>query len=131
MTRLPAAVLLHTTACGAHYDLLLADPTDAGGRLWAARVMQPPDRWARLGGLTLTPLPPHRPRYLAYTGPLTGGRGHIRRVDAGRHTPRRWARGLILTTLRLRNVRRELDLRLDRLGPACWRAVVLADRAVR
>ncbi len=43
----------------------------------------------------VTPLPDHRREYLDYEGPVSGDRGHVRRVAAGsfellRDTPTEW-----------------------------------------
>ncbi len=100
-TRLPLVVLHHVLPRGSHYDLLLANPLDPKGLLWAGRISRPPARWATMRRFILTPLPPHRRRYLRFegplapkTGPLQGpfrgpfrgrgqSRGRVKRVDRG------------------------------------------------
>lgn len=89
------AILEHTTDQGVHHDLLIEDldavtdhgqATDPGDAptLWAARIAPPPGAWLAAGQLELTPLPHHRARYLAYEGPLSAGRGRVRRLADGR-----------------------------------------------
>lgn len=93
MLAVPTALLLHTTAAGDHHDWLLGDPArwpTAGARLWTARVQPGSWAWAAVGRFELTPLPPHRPRYLWYEGPISGDRGQVRRVDAGYALVLRW-----------------------------------------
>jgi len=87
------AILEHTTPDGgAHHDLLidrpdLPDPLPAADEdaktLWAVRIGPPPGDWLELGRLVLTPLPPHRRRYLTYEGPISRGRGDVRRLAGG------------------------------------------------
>ncbi|XAL98896.1 hypothetical protein OT109_15075 [Phycisphaeraceae bacterium D3-23] len=89
MTTKRFAILEHTTDPGVHHDLLIEDPAqpdathDDDPALWTCRIDPPPNQWAALGTLTLTPLPPHRRRYLTYQGPVAGGRGSVRRVADG------------------------------------------------
>jgi len=77
----PTVLLEHAQADGTHYDWLIARPGEE--RLWTARVASPGSQWAALGRFTLDVLPPHRRDYLTYEGPVSGGRGTVRRVDAG------------------------------------------------
>jgi hypothetical protein len=116
-------LLLHTTAEGAHHDWLIEDPSLAGDAergLWAARVAHPSRAWASLGRFDLIPLPPHRRRYLDYEGPLTDGRGHVRRVDHGTILPLLWAQGRLILDVRLQHFCGRLELRAA--GPDLWRA---------
>jgi hypothetical protein len=73
-------VLLHETPAGyprgTHFDLMLED----GGRLrtWAV------ERLPTVGHpVAAEQLADHRLEYLAFAGELTGGRGSVRRVEAG------------------------------------------------
>ncbi len=88
------AILEHTTDAGVHHDLLIEDPAlaaeaepadDPGDALtlWAVRIDPPPGAWLARQPLLLTPLPPHRARYLTYEGPLTAGRGSVRHLADG------------------------------------------------
>lgn len=97
MLSVPTALLFHTSPAGDHHDWLLGEPArgpaqagSAPARLWAARVAPSSREWAALRCFELTPLPPHRPRYLRYEGELTGGRGRVRRMDAGYAVVMRW-----------------------------------------
>jgi hypothetical protein len=132
MMVLPTVLLRHqahglspAVPAGTHYDWLMGDPADPGGRLWAARTEAPSDAWERLRQWDLHELPPHRRIYLDFEGPLSGGRGIVARVDQGTATPVLWS-----------GSRRVLDLRLDRcrgrvvlvrLGPDLWRAQLGAE----
>lgn len=62
---------------GSHFDLMF----EVGGQLltWAV------DELPTLGGpaVPATPLPPHRIAYLDYEGPLSNGRGTVRRIVRG------------------------------------------------
>lgn len=95
------AILEHTTDQGVHHDLLIEDPDaawqaddavdpDDARTLWAARIDPPPGAWLAARQLKLTPLPHHRARYLAYEGPLSAGRGRVRRLAAGRAGVLNW-----------------------------------------
>lgn len=94
MLRLQLVVLEHVRRGDRHFDLLIEPPTPGRERLWAARWHGP---WPPVRGVAaaLTPLPPHRRRYLRFQGDLGGGRGVVRRIDAGEATAALWARGRI------------------------------------
>jgi len=89
-----------------HYDWLLEDPDRAGElhSLWAARVSEPPDQWARLARWKLTPLQPHRGIYLNYEGPISGDRGSVQRVDEGTFEPVEWNSGELVIDLSLNSL---------------------------
>lgn len=104
---LPFVLLWHEVPPGggsaSHFDLLITPPTpfsgaDAG-RLWAARVPAGPEEWRRGADLPLEVLPPHRAEYLAYEGELSGGRGRVRRVLAGRAFALQWGAERMQLTL--------------------------------
>lgn len=86
-----ATVVLHH-ACGAasHYDWMIEDPDQPAGKglLCTWRIDAPPRDWPRSGEdggrVMLTRLGDHRRAYLTYEGDIGGGRGEVRRVDAGR-----------------------------------------------
>jgi hypothetical protein len=72
----PRFVLLEHTCETPHFDFML----EAGGRLMTWRLAHPPvpgqeQEAERIGN--------HRLLYLDYEGPLSGGRGHVRRWDHG------------------------------------------------
>lgn len=122
MHRLPTALLLHRTAAGSHYDWLIADPCEPGGRLWTARVGLPSRGWLAAGAFELVSIAAHRRAYLCYEGPVPGGRGTVRRVDEGFVLPRLWRAGRIVLELEMRRVRGRAELRA--IGPGRWRGHV-------
>jgi hypothetical protein len=123
MIRLPTVVLEHRLPENRHFDWLLGDPTDPGGALWTARVDRPPGQWLAAGSLLLDPLPPHRRAYLVYQGPVSRGRGVVRRVASGQHLPRLWTASRIVTSVRWPEI--ALDLTLTRLPEGRrWQASV-------
>lgn len=61
-----------------HWDLMIETAADQPLRTW--RLLRDP----RGGGETpAEALGPHRRAYLTYEGEISGGRGRVRRVDAG------------------------------------------------
>lgn len=70
-------ILTHHAPSGLHWDLML----EWGPTLKTWSLSRQPDQY----GPTLegTPLPDHRTMYLDYEGPISGGRGEVRRWDAG------------------------------------------------
>lgn len=148
MLALPTAILRHQTTTGSHHDWLLADPALAwhsGGAgayvtqavgptgvagavvegeadLWAARCDPPPSAWRAVGSWLLTPLPPHRRRYLWYQGPLTAGRGAVTRVDRGHALPLQWSASRALLRVNLTGFTGTIEL--TRLSPTRWHAAV-------
>lgn len=73
-------VLEHTTETGVHWDLMLELPAKEGLATWRllSDPLEAPGRPVaaeRIGD--------HRRSYLTYEGPISGGRGQVRRVDAG------------------------------------------------
>lgn len=102
MLSLRIVILHHTTRQGSHYDWLMEDPhalvqatDDAQASLWAARVEQPPWLWRGDRRQLLTPLVPHRRHYLQYQGPISAGRGSVKRVACGVFHPICWTPGLL------------------------------------
>ena len=69
-------VLRHVGHDRPHFDLMLERD---GGSLRTFRV----EKWPVTGRQELTPLADHRRVYLGYEGPVSGGRGSVRRVEAG------------------------------------------------
>ncbi|QOJ01392.1 MAG: hypothetical protein HRU70_13205 [Phycisphaeraceae bacterium] len=64
-----------------HFDWMIEPGGDAEG-LVTFRVMERIDT-ATGGRFPATRLPPHREAYLDYQGPVSGGRGQVRRVARG------------------------------------------------
>ncbi len=76
------AVLRHEGHGEGHFDLLFE--TSPGSALAAWRSSD----WPMGGGSIVEALPAHRAEYLGYEGPISGGRGWVRRIDEGRHRVR-------------------------------------------
>ncbi len=77
-------LLRHELPDGAsHFDWMFAADEPASARLATWRCAIRPDLAAVGEIIPLEPLGPHRAEYLAYEGPLTGGRGIVERVAAG------------------------------------------------
>lgn len=72
------AVLVHSDRKGRHYDLLI----EAGEVLATWKSDKPPEE-ANDAGLPCRRIADHRPIYLEYEGPISRGRGHVERRDAG------------------------------------------------
>jgi hypothetical protein len=71
-------VVLHHTGHGApHFDLMLELARGAMLTTWRSPV------WPLANQTPLTPLSDHRRDYLSYEGPVSGGRGQVKRVAEG------------------------------------------------
>ena len=114
----PTVLLHHVTAAGSHYDWLIGDPREPEGRLWTARTMHDSRAWARRWSWAVQPIGAHRRHYLTWQGPIAGGRGAVRRVDAGRARPRLWSADRIVVDLRMRRCAGRVELR--RMSDAVW-----------
>ncbi|MFN3167284.1 MAG: hypothetical protein ACE37H_09505 [Phycisphaeraceae bacterium] len=127
MYALRTVILEHTDVNGVHFDWLIEDPTLADpqspeARLWAARVPAPPAHWPALGRFDARVIAPHRRRYLGYQGPISDGRGRVRRVAAGTCVALLWTRSRILLNAQLAGVHRSIALR--HVGGSGWVCVV-------
>ena len=69
-------VLRHEGVAEPHYDLMWE--SQPGSQLATVRCTE----WLARGSTTFEPLPDHRSLYLDYEGPVSGGRGYVRRVAA-------------------------------------------------
>jgi hypothetical protein len=125
MHALRTVILEHTTGDGVHHDWLiedprLPDPKAPDARLWAARVSPSPAYWQVLGRFDAEAIAPHRRRYLAYQGPISAGRGRVRRVAQGRCVARLWTRSRIVlsTDFVHRGADNHIELRL--CGGSRW-----------
>jgi hypothetical protein len=76
---MPRFVVLEHDHPELHWDLML----EAGDVLRTWRLHAPPAPGA---AVRATASLDHRPAYLDYEGPVSGGRGHVRRWDAGTFT---------------------------------------------
>jgi hypothetical protein len=73
------ALLEHTTAKGVHWDLLVERPDR--DRLATWRLLENP---LENDEVPAEPIGDHRRIYLEYEGPISRGRGWVRRADRGR-----------------------------------------------
>lgn len=130
---MPRFVLLaHQTPPGyprpSHYDLML----EMGEALWTWAVAE----WPPPEGRSAVRLPDHRTHYLDYEGPLSEGRGWVRRIDRGtysvlKHQGNQWV-------VRLHGDRFQGLLSLEELSPEesfsagdlrSWRLVWVAEHS--
>lgn len=72
-------LLEHDSPAGLHWDFMLA--VDATGPLKTWRLAANP--LETRGSIDATPIGDHRREYLAYEGPVSGGRGSVARRDEG------------------------------------------------
>lgn len=96
MQKLHTVILHHVTRQGSHYDWLMETPSqipDTGTQLWTARIELPPESWQTDRKLMLTPIAPHRRHYLTYQGPISNGRGSVRRIAQGWFVADAWTAG--------------------------------------
>lgn len=78
------ALLEHTTGpavTDVHWDFLIELAGQERLRTW--RLADSPLQAAPGQRIPATRLPDHRPVYLTYEGPISGDRGHVRRLDHG------------------------------------------------
>lgn len=73
---MPRYVLLEHDHPFPHFDLMLEDGPAL--RTWRLHTWPSAER-----AIVAEALPPHRPSYLDYEGPISGGRGVVSRRDAG------------------------------------------------
>lgn len=108
-------VLHHTGLAQPHFDLLLEAAPDQ--LLLAFRLMQWPAVAERVERLA-----DHRRIYLDYEGPISGGRGSVRRVCTGQCVIREKTERAIVVDLDDEKKGMTLELRL--LGGAVWEMVL-------
>ena len=77
----PFVVLHHTGVIPEHWDLMIAIP--GKDRLATWRIDKPPGIWDTSSDLRPERIDDHRMAYLTYEGPVSGGRGEVRRVAKG------------------------------------------------
>jgi len=98
----PTTLLAHHAPEGFHYDWLIDPPSEADSDLpglWTARVGLPWENWPEAGVVTAHALPPHRRRYLNWSGELSNGRGRVVVAAQGQVDIARWADTRIDATL--------------------------------
>lgn len=77
VTALRYVVLRHDALPDAHFDLMFETMPGSALATWRATD------WPIHHGSVLTRIADHRCAYLEYEGPVSGGRGSVRRVTAG------------------------------------------------
>jgi len=83
---LPTVQLRHTLPDGtSHVDWFLARDDDPDSRLQSIRLTSPLHEIPPGGVVDGTITDDHRRAYLAFEGPVSGGRGHVERLAAGVH----------------------------------------------
>ena len=123
--RLPTVLLRHETPCGTHHDWMLAEPNtwhQQDARLWTGRVQTDSRDWASTGAWTVDEIEPHRRHYLTYEGPISGGRGHVARVDCGWFVPVLWTADRIVIALTMQHCQGRAEM--CRVTQGHWRAVL-------
>ncbi|QDV33318.1 DNA polymerase ligase N-terminal domain-containing protein [Tautonia plasticadhaerens] len=96
-------VLLEHRWDGIHWDLMLE--AGASLRTWALGSF--PGAGVDIDARAL---PDHRPLYLEYEGPISGGRGVVRRVDSGTYERVAWEPDRVVVRLRGAQVIGEVEL---------------------
>lgn len=108
---MPRFVILEHRWRGVHYDLMLEDPEGGDLRTWAVDepIAAGREQVAR-------PLPAHRRAYLDYEGPVSGGRGEVRRIDRGVYESRTWSADRVEVVLAGERLQGTLVLRSRETG---------------
>jgi hypothetical protein len=75
-------ILRHEGIADPHFDIMLEE--EIGGTLITFQSR----RWPITGPTSLVKLDNHRHEYLTYEGPVSGNRGHVRRVESGTYRSR-------------------------------------------
>lgn len=101
-------LLEHRRGHEVHWDLMLEQP-NGELRTWALPARPPWSGWR-----TAEELPPHRSLYLTYEGPISGNRGHVKRIDRGVH--RTFASGETEVRAALRGLKMPVMVELQRLN---------------
>jgi hypothetical protein len=117
-------VLRHEGILEPHFDLMIEPNSQA--QLWTWRCAA----WPLTVGAVLERLPDHRREFLDYEGPLSGGRGTVRRVEAGTQAAVLWTShppSLRIEFRGARNQRVELENEwVDQRDTGRWRVINLS-----
>ncbi|MCK4873111.1 MAG: hypothetical protein KAS72_10330 [Phycisphaerales bacterium] len=119
-------VLRHDVPNGSfHFDWLIAMRAAEGAELRAFRLDTPAHRLPPGKIIAAEQLPDHRAAYLRYEGPVSGDRGHVRRVASGWADVRCERPNLLEIVVRWDVARAGCDRgrRADRAASAGWDAV--------
>lgn len=98
-----------------HWDLLF----EAGEALRAWELSELP---LAAGEIAATALPDHRRLYLDYEGPVSGGRGTVKKVDAGTFEALTWDEDRCVAALCSQRLNGVLTFERDAATPQRWRA---------
>lgn len=101
---MPRFVILEHCWKGIHWDVMLE--ADDALRTWAVDAPIVAD-----AELPARALADHRLAYLDYEGPVSGGRGSVRRLDRGDYRTLTWGPDRVVVELRGDQLAGELDLR--------------------
>lgn len=118
-------IQLHATGGGHHHDLML----DAGEALETWRLNRLPVRLGPHESIPAAALPAHRRAYLTYQGPVKGGRGAVRIVEAG--DCRVLARNEAFWLVELVGARLRGTFTLRHLAPGRWALSAARRRSAR
>jgi hypothetical protein len=110
------ALLVHDSPRGLHYDFFL----EAGDALktWALPQLPSPGE-----PIECESLPDHRPIYLDYEGPISGGRGSVVRWDRGHFEIEAWSDVEIRVDLAGEKLAGRIELRRTPEQAGRWRFV--------
>jgi hypothetical protein len=108
------AILRHEGIANPHFDLMFETTPGSELATWRSPT------WPIETEATLTRLKDHRRDYLSYEGPISGDRGHVRRVESGVYHLKKRAEGLWLLTFKSLTTHRQLEFR-QQAGDR-WRA---------
>lgn len=121
-------ILHHTGIAEPHFDFMFE--MDAGEPLMTLRSLA----WPPALGDVLIELEPHRSAYLEYEGPVSGDRGHVRRVERGDLEHFALLEDPITVGLRLHTTDRTIELSIasepgeDGVEQSRWRVVTLVSQ---
>jgi hypothetical protein len=117
---MPRFVILEHDHPVLHWDLML----EADGVLQTWRLAQPPE--PSLGAIEATALADHRASYLEYEGSVSGGRGSVKRWDAGVFDEEPGSTPAV-RMLSLQGARVQARVRLERVAGPTWSFCRLPD----
>lgn len=100
-------VLRHEGVAEPHYDLMFETAAGSALATWRSAV------WPIKDEARLVKVADHRREYLTYEGPVSGDRGHVRRVEAGAYQLRKRTDGLWLLTFKDLAGMRQLEFVLE------------------
>ena len=106
-------ILQHDAPQGLHWDFML----ETGGSLATWALAAPPDSPQIVAADSLAD---HRLAYLDYEGPVSGGRGSVKRWDAGTYQPERRDAAEVVVALHGTRLIGKATLRRSADRPGGW-----------